>query len=323
MSRIESLSPLEVRSVLARHVLLASAICLVMMGAMSGPFYASAGASSEEEAEIRAVLQSFVDSYKTDSMALSVTFGIQIGDRWWHVHSERRQEPYSHAERFTFHRLGPHKVVLHDGKPEQPTWYFKMPDRSVLANLESKVWNAGTASMRSTPADVVALDDGVMEGFESTRKVSAIVYQVAEHFWKKGAVEITEFAQANALETHGAGAVSLYTMKDKRIAWFSILKDQAANADPRLDEGQVPNLIIFTKGRGRAIFADQEVDVRAGMSVFVGPYVKHVISNPYDEPLEGILVLFGDNIDYATGQSYLDFLEKQYEFLETDERASK
>ena len=89
----------------------------------------------------------------TASTALSVTFGIQIGDRWWHVH----------AEKFTFHRLGPHTVTLHDGKPEQPTWYFKMPDRSVLTNLDSKVWNAGTASMRSTPADVVALDDGVAE----------------------------------------------------------------------------------------------------------------------------------------------------------------
>lgn len=43
--------------------------------------------------------------------------------------------------------------------------------------------------------------------------------------------------------------------------------------------------------------------MEARMSVFVGPYVKHVFYNPNEEPLEGILVLFGDSIDYATGQS--------------------
>jgi len=37
------------------------------------------------------------------------------------------------------------------------------------------------------------------------------------------------------------------------------------------------------------------------MSVFVGPYVRHVLYNPNEEPLEGILVPFGDNIDFATG----------------------
>ena len=56
------------------------------------------------------------------------------------------------------------------------------------------------------------------------------------------------------------------------------------------------------------------------MSVFIGPYVKHIIYNPYDEPLEGILVLFGDNIDYARGQSYLDFLEREYAFYEANQK---
>ena len=84
--------------------------------------------------------------------------------------------------------------------------------------------------------------------------------------------------------------------------------------DPRLEAGQVPNLFIFTRGRGRARFGDREMEVHEGMSVFVGPYVKHVISNPYDEPLEGILVLFGDNGDFVGGTSYLDLSEDLYEF---------
>jgi hypothetical protein len=55
------------------------------------------------------------------------------------------------------------------------------------------------------------------------------------------------------------------------------------------------------------------------MSIFVGPYVKHVFYNPNPEPLEGILVLYGDNIDYATGQSYPEFLDKQAEFYTENE----
>jgi len=194
-----------------------------------------------------------------------------------------------------------------------------MAESSVLDKLNEDVWNAGTASMRSMPSDKVAFDIKAMEGFEMNHKTDAITYQVMEHFWKRGSVEITSFARDKSLPTHGASAVSLYTMKDKRIAWFSINKEEKANADPRMDKGQVPNLMIFTKGKGKALFADKEIDVEAGMSVFIGPYVKHVIFNPNDEPLEGILVLYGDNIDFALGQSYLDFLEKQYQFLESNE----
>ncbi len=263
------------------------------------------------------ILQSFVESYKNDVMALTATFGIQIGDKWWHVHSERKQEGYKAGKRkqYTLHNFGPHKVVLHEGKPEKPTWYFKMADRTVLDKINTGIWTSGTASMRSMPTDEVALDELAMDGYKFDMRSVAIDYQVSEHFWKKDAVEITYFTRDSSLPTHGTSAVSLYNMKDKRIAWFSINKDEAANNSPQLDKSQVPNLMIFTKGKGKALLADQEVDVEAGMSVFVGPYMKHVIFNPYDEPLEGILVLYGDNIDFAKGKSYLDFLDEQYDGL--------
>ncbi len=267
--------------------------------------------------EIRDILQTFADSYKNDVMALTTTFGIQIGDKWWHIHAERKQEGYKAGKRkqYTFHNYGPNIVILHEGKPEEPTWYFKMVDRSVLDKINTGIWTSGTASMRTTPADVVALDDLVMEGYKSDMRWTAINYQVSEHFWKKDAVEITYFTRDSSLPTHGVSAVSLYNMKDKRIAWFSINNDEVANNSPQLDKSQVPNLIIFTKGKGKALLADQEVEVKAGMSIFVGPYMKHVILNPYDEPLEGILILYGDNSDFAKGKSYLDFLEEQYEGL--------
>jgi mannose-6-phosphate isomerase-like protein (cupin superfamily) len=272
-----------------------------------------------EEQSTAVILQSFVDSYKTDHMAQTATFGIKVGDdQWWYVQSTRQQKGYAVGKnkQYTFHDFGPNEVSLHTGKPATPTWYFHFANRETLDNINNKVWTASTAASKSFGTDVVALNIRDMEGFESGIGDAALQYEVMEHFWKKDAVEITRYTRDSSLPTHGVDHVGLYTMKDKRLGWFSIGPEQTANGERGLDKGQVPNLFIITKGRGRADFGDGEVEIEAGMSIFVGPYVKHVIYNPYDEPMEGIIVLFGDNIDYARGQSYLDFLEQQHTFYQ-------
>jgi len=263
-----------------------------------------------------AVLQSFVASYRTDPMALTTTFGIKVGEAWWHVSAERSQAPYAVGknDQYTFHEFGPHEVTLHDGPPTAPTWYFEFADRATLDRIDRGIWTATTAAAKSTPADETALELRAMEGFDFDREADAVSYQVMEHFWKKGTAEVTRFSRDASLPSHGAAIVGLYTMKDKRISWFSLGQDEAANDDPQLDRGQVPNLFIFTRGSGKAIIGDDEIDIEPGMSIFVGPYVRHVIRNPNPEPLEGILVLYGDNADFVHGESYLDSLEAEYAF---------
>lgn len=287
--------------------------CLALPCALS---CAPSSAVADEPQSTEAILGEFVESYKTDPMALSATFGIKVGDDWWHVRSERVQEPYAagKSKQYTFHNFGPHRVSLHQGSPAEPTWYFRFADRATLDNIQRKVWTASTAASQSTSQDEVALKIETMEGFEESPATTAVSYQVLEHFWKSDPAEITRFSRDSSLPSHGAAIVALYTMKDKRIAWFSLGQEESANADRGLDKSQIPNLFIFTRGRGKAQIGEQEINVEAGMSIFVGPYVKHVFYNPNEEPLEGILVLFGDNIDYATGESYLDFLEREYAF---------
>ena len=267
------------------------------------------------------ILESFVDSYRNDPMAVSATFGIMIGDEWWTVNSTRQQEAYKAGKKdqYTLHNFGPHEVELRPGMPAKPTWYFHLAHREVLDKINDKSWTASTAAMQSFGSDQVALELEEMEGYQDNHKDVATMYVILEHFWKKDVVEITEFKDENALPTHGVGAVSLYTMKDKRIAWFSMKKDEAANDTPGLERGQVPNLFIITKGRGKAILGEQEVDLREGMSVFVPQYIKHVLYNPNDEPMEGFVILFGDNVDYVYGQSYMDLLESQADFLGENE----
>lgn len=265
------------------------------------------------------ILQSFVESYRTDHMAHTITFGVLVGDDWWHVKSERKQSDYpvGKKKQYTFHNFSPHEVTLHQGKPNSPTWYFHFANKEVLDNIDQKKWTASTASAKSFGSDIVGLNIRDLEGFKSGIKDDAIAYEVMEHFWKKGQAEITYFKRDSSLPTHGADHVGLYTMKDKRIGWFSIGPEQAANTERGLDKGQVPNLFIVTKGKGIAELGDETIELEPGMSVFVPPYVKHVIYNPHNEPLEGIVVLFGDNIDYARGKSYMDFLEQQHNFYES------
>ena len=284
---------------------------------------AQEGDAAAESTE--AILQEFVESYKSDPMAMDAVFGIKVGDQWWHVEVQRKERPYrvGKNKQYTFHDLGPHEVTLSKGQPLEPTWYFRFDDRGVLEKFYNKSLMAGTASAKSTGADIVTFDIEDMEGFDSTHGDTSRAYIVMEHFWKPDAVEVTRFSRDSSLPTHGASVVSLYMMKDKRISWFTLGQEEVANGDRGLDKGQCPNLIIVTKGKGKAQIGEEEIDLEPGMSIFVGPYVKHVFYNPNPEPLEGILVLYGDNIDYARGQSYPDFLERQAAFYAENEAAVK
>ena len=288
---------------------------LVLVCVVSLSLVAATASGQEPEQSIAAMLKHFSEDYKTDPMAIGANFGVKVGEEWWSVSVERKQEAYAENERLTFHNAGPHQVVLKAGTPETATWYFEIAHKSILDKFYDGTLNAGTASMQSFDSDQVALEIRSMEGYKLDAGAEALMYHTMSHFWVTGIPEIVTFGRDKTLPTHGADAAGLYNMKDKRIAWFSIGKDEAANEDPRLEFGQVPNLFIFTKGRGKADFGEGVIDVHEGMSVFAGPYVKNVISNPYDEPLEGILILYGDNPDFAFGKSYMDYVEDQYRFL--------
>ena len=283
--------------------------CALVAATMLG----ASPAGAQDSPTVEQMLESYADDYRSDPMAMSADFGIKVGPDWWSVSVQRRQEAHANGK-LTAHRFGPHRVELRRGQPTRPTWYFDLADRSVLESLYAGRINAGTAGMQSFASDKVMVEIREMPGYADKARGEADMYHALSHFWTKGTPEITLFGRGGIMPTHGVGAVSLYTMKGTRLMWFSMLKDEAANADPALEAGQVPNLFIVTKGRGKAKLAEREVDLHEGMSIFVAPYVKHVLWNPYDEPMEGIVVLFGDNTDAAFGKSYLDLKEGLHEF---------
>lgn len=264
---------------------------------------------------VQELLEDFVDDYRRDPMALNAYFGIKIGeDSWWTVSVKRREWPQSPKESADSESPRQHDVSLRSGQPENLTWFFELADANVLERLHEGTLSAGTAYTRSFSSDRTPLNATTMDGYHSDFEDLAQAYHLISHFWTKGIPEVTYFERAKGLPVHGAAMVSLYNMKDKRITWFSIGPEETVNDDPDLEWGQTPNLFIFTSGRGRAQFGEHKMEVREGMSVFIAPFVKHVISNPYDEPLEGILVLFGDNSAFTKGKSFAEFTEDLYEF---------
>ena len=264
-----------------------------------------------EEAD--SILGRFVEDYRSDPMAIDGVFGIELAGRFWTVKIERK-ETASKRGRLTDHQFGPHRVTLTRGKPAEPTFLYVIASMKVLRLIATGQVNAGTAAMQSFGSDQVGVETGKMDGFEMTSGAEAELYHHMSHFFTTGVPEITFFGPENSLETHGAQMTALHFMKGVRIGYFTLQPQQTANQDVRLQKGQVPNLFVVTKGRGVGHLGDRTIDLKPGMSVFIPPFVRHEFTAVGDEPMEGIVVLYGDNSDFAFGKSYPAFLEDLFAF---------
>jgi len=300
----------------------AKALMLAGLAALATPGAAMAQNNQVEsvdaisEAEVEradALLQEFAADYASDHMAIGTSFGIKLGQQWWNVSVERK-ETASRRGRLTDHAFGPHAVELARGAPATPTWYFEIASLAVLEKVASGEVNAGTAAMQSFGSDRVGVETRDMEGFASTSGDEGEMYLVLSHFFTKGKPEVTRFGRDNALETHGAQATALHMMKGFRVMHFSIGPQDVVNADPRLSFGQMPNLFVVTSGKGTLFTDDGPMELEKGMSVFVPQFVKHELVNDGEEPLEGVLVLYGDNSDFGFGTSYPSYLDDYNEW---------
>jgi len=272
--------------------------------------------SEAEGTEAQAILERLAADYRQDPMAIDGLFGIHLADRAWTV-QVTRHETASKRGRLTDHTFGPHKVTLSRGEPGRPTYLYVLASMKVLRLIADGKVNAGTAAMQSFDSDQVGVETDKMAGFDMTSGAEAEMYHHLAHFFTTGVPEITYFGPTHSLETHGAQMTALHFMKGFRIGYFSIQPNQTANADVRLQKGQMPNLLIVTKGRGIGNLADRKVELEPGMSVFVPPFVAHEFTAVGDEPMEGIVVLYGDNSDFAFGTSYPAFLQDLYGFYGT------
>lgn len=298
------------------------ALALCMIGALATPVSAQEAKkapitlSNEEFREASAIISDLAADYRNDHMAIDANFGIKLEDRFWTI-GVKRKETASARGRLTDHSFGPHTVTVTEGAPAKPTWYFEIADMKVLRLIASGEVNAGTAAMQSFASDEVGVETRDMEGFKSTSGDEADLYLILSHFFTKGKPEVTRFSRATSLGTHGAQATALHMMKGFRVSYFSIGPQEVANASPDLSSGQMPNLFIVISGNGTLHTDNGPMKIEAGMSVFVPQFVKHEIVNDGKVPLEGVLVLYGDNSDFAFGKSYPAFIQDLNQFYRT------
>jgi mannose-6-phosphate isomerase-like protein (cupin superfamily) len=236
-----------------------------------------AAAPQEQPAveEAQAIFERLTDDYRTDPMAIDGLFGIKLA---------------------------------------RPTFIYVIANIDVLRLIATGKVNAGTAAMQSFGSDQVGVETEQLEGFEMTSGAEAELYHHMSHFFTTGVPEITYFGPENSLETHGVQMTALHFMKGVRIDYFTLQPQQTANQDVRLQTGQMPNLFIVMKGRGVGYLGDGKIDLKPGMSIFIPPFVRHEITAVGDEPMEGVVVLYGDNSDFAFGTSYPAFLQDLYGF---------
>ncbi len=138
------------------------------------------------------------------------------------------------------------------------------------------------------------MDVSFTTGFQPTEDFLAAFLPLTFHFWTRGFPEKVSFGPAAGREVHGATMVVLYYQKGLRSAWGRIQKGQRVNADPKDQVNPFPTMMIGLRGRAKAKVGGAEMTLEQGQMVFVPAGTAHEAWNPFDEPAEFIILMFGD-----------------------------
>jgi len=243
--------------------------------------WTGAEAASPPIEAVEDALRRFVEDYRSDPMLREATFGIEVDGKMWHVTA--RPGADSDSE----------KVELVAGAPPEPTFYFTM-DRATLGKLDRGEMNPGTAMAKAFSTDVTPMDVAEMAGFTAGESFLDDLLKVTFHFWIRGNPEVIPFGDAYTRFTHGADAVILYYQPGLRSGWLSLKPGQHANEDPRSQTNPFPSMFVVTGGKGVAKIGGREIVVEEGQSLFVPPGVAHEFWNPYEAPMQVVLLMFGE-----------------------------
>ncbi len=235
---------------------------------------------------VEEILESYVEDFRNDPAASeAITFGIRIPDErngTWHVIVGGKREG-----------SGRYQVELRPGLPPAPSAVYTL-DASTLRRIDRGEINALTAMGRARAADPAPMDIEFMPGYSPDAGFLARFLPLTFHFWTRGHPETVSFGRQHGREVHGATMVVLYYQKGLRSAWAQIEKGRHVNKDPQDQTNPFPTLIIGIRGRAAARIGGREILLSAGQMVFIPAGVAHEAWNPYDEPAEIILLMFGE-----------------------------
>ena len=235
---------------------------------------------------VHEILKSFVEDFRSDPAAGSRTvFGITVqgsSEPDWRVAVSGRKAADGRFE-----------VELLKGLPAEPAFVY-VTDRATLEKIDRGEMNALTALGRARSTDTAPMDITFTPGFKPGEDFWASFLPLTFHFWTRGFPETVSFGPAAGREVHGATMVILYYQKGLRSAWAQIRKGQHVNADSRDQVNPFPTMIIGLRGRAMGKIGGVEKILEAGQMLFIPPGIAHEAWNPFDEPAEIILLMFGE-----------------------------
>lgn len=229
------------------------------------------------------ILTRYAQDYQIDvTLKEDVTFAVKVGDDFWHIIAKAKTDDTEAS------------VMIVEGKPETPTFYF-FTDIETLNQIDQGKLNALTASAKAFESDFAPFDVDVMEGFQPDGAFMSTLFSVYFHFWTRGLPEVIPYGVDLTRFTHGAQASIFYYQQGFRSAYVAIKKGQHANEDERSDSNPFPTLLIAIKGEGIMIINGVESKFAAGQAIIIPAGVSHEFLNPdSEEPLEAILLMFGE-----------------------------
>ncbi|MEM9053368.1 MAG: cupin domain-containing protein [Bacteroidota bacterium] len=235
--------------------------------------------------DIEAILQSFIDDYQNDRHAVHPRiFGIEVPevDGKWTVN-------------ITGKELEPKKweVTMSEGLPKEPTYVFKA-EAGILKAINDGEINGLTAQAKAFASDYAPLDAYEMDGFKPTMDQDHAMNAFSFHFWTKGFPEVIPFRPNSTREAHGTNVSVFYYEKGLRTAWLNMMPGDRARDDAREQAMPFPMMGVVIKGSAKGIVDGQPTSVSEGNTVFIPANVHHKWWNETDEPVELILIMFGE-----------------------------
>lgn len=224
-------------------------------------------------------LQRFVEDYARDPMAVSVTFGIEVDGKRWHVASQRRAG-------------GGAAVTLKSGFPEMPIFYFTT-DAATLDKIDSGALSGLTAMAAATSDQATPLDIQYANGYERPAGYDALVRPLIFHFWTRGRPEVVPLDASRSRVVHGAPGTVMYYAKDFRSAVYHIPPGLSRESSPTLTV-PFPRVLVTLQGVMTGTVSGQAFIAPAEHMVLIPPGAPAQLWNDSDAPLKIMFLMFGE-----------------------------
>jgi mannose-6-phosphate isomerase-like protein (cupin superfamily) len=170
-------------------------------------------------------------------------------------------------------------------------FYTWRTDRDTLRRMVEGDLSPGTAAAMEQITDDAPLKAVLPEGESWTMDHYHKVVEFETAFFNPFNPDRIRFGEAFARPVHGGHAVSLFTARGLRSAWYSVHKGERIN-----DEGHAnpfPSGIIVLSGQARGRIDGREVDLVANEAYLIPAGATHSLWNEEDEPCTAIWIAWG------------------------------